>query len=1372
MNATAGGDIIFKPIKDWQNQTATINARSVVSGKYYEYSSGNTITDITKGAYTVNVTAPDGVVPTVAFDNNVTSPDAFKEGNVYTFYGYSPVYSGDVKATVTCGSETKEVTVANNATENVDFTSSSNPGGEVTPPVTTPKFTFYLDRTYALETTFNAKSKENWSKGAYFLYDCGDNYSGTYVAMTLVPNTTNVFKVEIEKSHINDLGKVRFGNAYPLVGSGDEASRRYQATDMINPPLLEDGYLYTLTLENAGNWDYQVVKSSEKYVEPTTPPAPTAGKWTLVVTTQGGAPTISDLSNEVVDVEPSNNGNVYTYVYTKEGYTGELTGKITYKGTEESFTIANNATHEVSIQAAPITYTIVVDGQTGEIKLPLSTTAGLYTATNAFANLKENVKFKIKSTQGKEYKVYGCATPIVFDTKTVITENGEWMTSKSEVNNACINFWPGTSQIQIYGEVVRKPLAQNFTEAEQAYNIAFETSSHWELGLCKLTWDETNKRYHGTVHASDFYGKEWIFKSDNFGWSDKKGSRINVDPSKLGIGKWTAMGNFNDSQNITVSYPEGETADNADYWIDLYIAKEYDSDNIKSGALFMYEKRTTAPELDYYVVYSDNSKPKMTKGTDNVYKLSVEKLNADAKFVIWSSDRRKYALEAAGTVDDNGNATLVVGKSGDVSPAVALNNATISFDPSNLKLGIAGTKVNPDAESKVYLRGATFGWTPGKKFEWDGTQNAYKCEIGAPSNFSGEWKLYSEDCTWIGKDTWVRPENGNIDVDAWVDLGTYNNNISLTTDLSAYSSITVWVRKKSEQGGAEMRITGVKPVATAETVALEDHANNRIEFTKYEDGFKANGVKLNTNVYTLMAKLGEEIQESAYYSTVSFTKVKEKVEYTVTPKMWIPEYTEKVATKTLSKEDAGKQKLYLEEGVYDFVFNPTTFAFTITNNSPAVPANLPEKMYLLGERCNGNWNNKATNDYEMHQMEPGVFCRKVKGGDHYFRFTDGTQGYGPSTDFTIEGGTSTAVSYVVGDLNKAFHVTKLDSNKEYYIRFNLNLSEVYVFEAKDDITVGEASTSYSNSTVVEKNGEKLIVVMPTTAANPDDVSFDAIHQEFSVALGLNESSVNMADVKCVLRPAAWKFADNPDHVLMGAPYALLTSDNEGNLSADLYNVRPGKYMIDLTINGAQKVQIPVSVCYTLAGFKLQGTPVQYTGGYDFALTSDFAWGLGGNAEVYVEGNDFMSGLSLTKQTFYEMYYRFTPGQRAAAPQRRSVTTTGNVTSVDEIPADFIRLGEYDQETKRGSKMQLKGLTVNGGNVEIYMASNGAINPQPYVLNIPVQTNDDIITSVEEIEAAVEAEYFTLDGVRVSSENLAPGIYVVRRGAECTKTVIR
>lgn len=54
----------------------------------------------------------------------------------------------------------------------------------------------------------------------------------------------------------------------------------------------------------------------------------------------------------------------------------------------------------------------------------------------------------------------------------------------------------------------------------------------------------------------------------------------------------------------------------------------------------------------------------------------------------------------------------------------------------------------------------------------------------------------------------------------------------------------------------------------------------------------------------------------------------------------------------------------------------------------------------------------------------------------------------------------------------------------------------------------------------------------------------------------------------------------------------------------------------------------------------------------------------------------------------------------------------------------------------------------------------------------VVSHDDTITGVDAVETEVETEVYTLDGVRVSSENLAPGIYVVRRGAECTKTVIR
>jgi hypothetical protein len=40
------------------------------------------------------------------------------------------------------------------------------------------------------------------------------------------------------------------------------------------------------------------------------------------------------------------------------------------------------------------------------------------------------------------------------------------------------------------------------------------------------------------------------------------------------------------------------------------------------------------------------------------------------------------------------------------------------------------------------------------------------------------------------------------------------------------------------------------------------------------------------------------------------------------------------------------------------------------------------------------------------------------------------------------------------------------------------------------------------------------------------------------------------------------------------------------------------------------------------------------------------------------------------------------------------------------------------------------------------------------------------------EASSEKEYFTLQGVKVSSDNLVPGLYIVRQGKQTSKVVIR
>ncbi|MDE5979098.1 MAG: hypothetical protein K2G84_03575, partial [Muribaculaceae bacterium] len=41
----------------------------------------------------------------------------------------------------------------------------------------------------------------------------------------------------------------------------------------------------------------------------------------------------------------------------------------------------------------------------------------------------------------------------------------------------------------------------------------------------------------------------------------------------------------------------------------------------------------------------------------------------------------------------------------------------------------------------------------------------------------------------------------------------------------------------------------------------------------------------------------------------------------------------------------------------------------------------------------------------------------------------------------------------------------------------------------------------------------------------------------------------------------------------------------------------------------------------------------------------------------------------------------------------------------------------------------------------------------------------------DLENAVK-EYFTIDGMKVSPDNLTPGIYIVRQGRKVSKTVIR
>lgn len=40
------------------------------------------------------------------------------------------------------------------------------------------------------------------------------------------------------------------------------------------------------------------------------------------------------------------------------------------------------------------------------------------------------------------------------------------------------------------------------------------------------------------------------------------------------------------------------------------------------------------------------------------------------------------------------------------------------------------------------------------------------------------------------------------------------------------------------------------------------------------------------------------------------------------------------------------------------------------------------------------------------------------------------------------------------------------------------------------------------------------------------------------------------------------------------------------------------------------------------------------------------------------------------------------------------------------------------------------------------------------------------------DASAEKEYFTIEGIKVSSDNLTPGLYILRQGKKASKVVIR
>ena len=86
----------------------------------------------------------------------------------------------------------------------------------------------------------------------------------------------------------------------------------------------------------------------------------------------------------------------------------------------------------------------------------------------------------------------------------------------------------------------------------------------------------------------------------------------------------------------------------------------------------------------------------------------------------------------------------------------------------------------------------------------------------------------------------------------------------------------------------------------------------------------------------------------------------------------------------------------------------------------------------------------------------------------------------------------------------------------------------------------------------------------------------------------------------------------------------------------------------------------------------------------------------------------------------------------------------------------------------GDKSRLE-LVVPEGSLELYDSA-------PVWKAFSRITEDASLGSVDsimaDIEGDAEAEYYTLDGRRVAADALTPGIYVVRRGASASKTLVR
>ena len=126
--------------------------------------------------------------------------------------------------------------------------------------------------------------------------------------------------------------------------------------------------------------------------------------------------------------------------------------------------------------------------------------------------------------------------------------------------------------------------------------------------------------------------------------------------------------------------------------------------------------------------------------------------------------------------------------------------------------------------------------------------------------------------------------------------------------------------------------------------------------------------------------------------------------------------------------------------------------------------------------------------------------------------------------------------------------------------------------------------------------------------------------------------------------------------------------------------------------------------------------------------------------------------------FATLLWKFTPTPTTTIPTERP--------SLRVAPAD----GDYSDWNKYGSDE----IKVNGpGELELAVSKNGQTT---YLgtFNVVETTNKDAVTGIDSIESAdeVAARWFTLDGVEVAADSLAPGLYIRVAGGEAVKVIVK